>query len=146
MSFPKDARQWHCWGSNLQHLHLKTRTLPMGRSRGGTGGPTPSPPLEKSQKYRVSLKYWSGSPEKTQSYPRQHSMLVHHLPASKMPFQWRLAGGPMMAQLKRYLDLLSPHQLKKSYQIWTLSDRTFWIRGMLIHCATALPIQVWHNF
>ena len=31
----------------------------------GTGGLNPP---EKSQKYRVSLQYWSGSPEKSQSY------------------------------------------------------------------------------
>ena len=41
-------------------------------------------------------------------------MLGHHLPASEMPFQWRFAGEPMMAQLKRYLVPLSPHQLKKN--------------------------------
>ena len=33
----------------------------------GAGGTDPPPP-EKSQKYRVSLQYWSRSPEKSQSY------------------------------------------------------------------------------
>ena len=33
--------------------------------RGGQGFRNPP---EKSQKYRVSLQYWSGSPEKSQSY------------------------------------------------------------------------------
>ena len=33
---------------------------------GGAVGPDHTP--EKSQKYRVSLQYWSGSPEKPQSY------------------------------------------------------------------------------
>ena len=32
---------------------------------GGTGGPDPP---EKSQKYRVSKQYWSGSPGKSQNY------------------------------------------------------------------------------
>ena len=31
-------------------------------------------------------------------------MLGHHRPASDTPFQWRLAGGPMMVRLKWYLD------------------------------------------
>ena len=34
---------------------------------GGTGVGTPPPP-EKSQRYRVSLQNWSGSPEKSQIY------------------------------------------------------------------------------
>ena len=55
------------------------------------------PPIpEKSQKYRVSSEYWSGSPEKSQS---QHSMLGNHRHASETPFKWRSAGGPMMASL-----------------------------------------------
>ena len=33
----------------------------------------------------------------------------------------------MMAHLKWYLDPLSPHQLKKTCQIWTPSDRAVWI-------------------
>ena len=28
----------------------------------------------------------------------QNSMLDHHRPASEMPFQWRVAGGKMMAR------------------------------------------------
>ena len=37
--------------------------------------------------------------------------------ASKAPLQWRFAGGPLMGQLKRYLDPLSSHQRNKNYQI-----------------------------
>ena len=42
----------------------------MGGSRGGGGQGVqpPPPPLENSQKYRVSLQYWSEFPEKSQSY------------------------------------------------------------------------------
>ena len=39
-------------------------------------------------------------------------MLGHHRHASETPFQWRFAGGPMMARLWWYLDPPSPHQLK----------------------------------
>ena len=30
--------------------------------------------------------------------PSYHSMLGHHLPASKTPFKWQFASGPMMAR------------------------------------------------
>ena len=46
---------------------------------------------------------WSGFPEKQ----NQHSMLGHHRPASKTPFQWRFAGGPIMARFSCIL-ILSP--------------------------------------
>ena len=49
-------------------------------------------------------------------------MFGHHLPVSETPFQWRFAGGPMMAQLKRYLDPLFPQQLKKQTTKKTLSN------------------------
>ena len=50
----------------------------------------------------------------------------------------------MMAHLHLYLDPLSPHQLKKeekkSYQIWTPSDNTFWIHiAQLVASPTADP-------
>ena len=65
-------------------------------------GSGPSP--EKSQKYRVSWRYWSGSPEKkTQSYQAsiQGWAIIgtpvkrHHRHASETPFKWKgvsLAG------------------------------------------------------
>ena len=57
-------------------------------------------------------------------------MLGHHRPASEMPFKWRFAGRLMMAHFICYSYPLSPHQLKKKrYQIWTPSDKAFWIRA-----------------
>ena len=44
--------------------------------RGDRRSGTPPPP-EKSQKYRVSLQYWSGSPKMTK-LTSQHSMSIHH--------------------------------------------------------------------
>ena len=71
----------------------------MGGSRGGTGGPDPLPP-EKSQKYRVSWQYWSGSPENHKATKpvfdvgppsaRQRNAIRH------LYFKRRFAGGPMM--------------------------------------------------
>ena len=47
-------------------------------SEGGRG----SGPPEKSPKYRVSYQYWSGSPEKSQSYQSEFdvgpSLVRHH--------------------------------------------------------------------
>ena len=41
----------------------------------------------------------SPDPLKITKLPSQHSMLGHHRHASETPFQWRFAGGPMMARL-----------------------------------------------
>ena len=48
--------------------------------RGDRGSGTPPP--EKSQKYRVSQQYWSGSPEKSQSY--------------QAIIQWLAVKGPLI--------------------------------------------------
>ena len=109
-----------CMKESLR-IGLNTKTLWLMRgSRGGTGFRTPPP--EKSQKYRVSLQYWSGSAE-NKKLPSQHLMLGHHrpTPVSETPFKWRFTGGPMMARFKCYWDSLSPHR-KKTCQ-------TFWIRA-----------------
>ena len=48
----------------------RTANVMHGRiQRGGWGkGSGPPPPLKHHKKYRVSLQYWSGSPEKSQSF------------------------------------------------------------------------------
>ena len=84
-----------------------------GSGKGGTGGREPPPPLKKNTKYRVSLQYWSGSLEKSQKLPSQHSMLGNHRHANETPFKWRFAGGPIMAWLSLYLDHIYPIKLKK---------------------------------
>ena len=73
--------------------------------RGGQGVRIPP---EKSQKYLVSLQYWSGSLEKSQSYqasiqcwaiiglPEKHYLIWAIIGP---PFKWRFVGGPMMAHL-----------------------------------------------
>ena len=45
-------------------------------------------------------------------------MLGRHRPASKMPYEWCFAGGPMIAPLSG--NLLTP------------SDKTFWIRAWFV--------------
>ena len=71
-----------------------------------TGGPDPP---EKSQKIRVSKQYWSGSPEKSQSYQDSIQCWAIIGPPAKR----RFAGGPMMTRLYWYFDPPSPHQLRK---------------------------------
>ena len=51
----------------------------------GSGSWVPSP-SKKSHSYMVSKQYWSGSPEKSQSYEDYDAILVHHRPDSKTPF------------------------------------------------------------
>ena len=46
------------------HHRISQRDPPWADTEGGQGVRPP----EKSQKYRVCLQYWSGSPEKSQSY------------------------------------------------------------------------------
>ena len=55
---------------------------------GGQGVQTPP---KKSQKYRVSQQYWSGSPK--------NSKLGHHQHTSETPLKWRFAGVPMMSHV-----------------------------------------------
>ena len=43
---------------------------------------------------------------KYHDYPSQHSMLGHHRPASGTPFEWRFAGGPMVARLQMFTGML----------------------------------------
>ena len=98
----------------------------------GAGQGVRPPPPGKSQKYRVSEQYLSGSPEKITKLPTQHSMLGHHRHASETPYKWRFAGGPMMSRLQWYLDPTSPRQLKNRCQMCTPSDKPFWIRACYI--------------
>ena len=67
-----------------------------GDFSGGGGGRTdslPPPPLESA--HELSPK--SESPCKPTKLTSQHSVLGHHRPASETPFEWRFAGGPLMA-------------------------------------------------
>ena len=76
----------------------------MGGPRGLTGCPDPLP--EKSQKYRVSLQYWCGAPE------------IHK--ATKQVFNVGQKSGIWILY-----PLSIKNHLKKRYQIWTPSEKTF---------------------
>ena len=55
-------------------------------------------------------------------------MKGHHRHASQMLFPERADVGPFIAVFGSSIPL-SPHHLKKKrYQIWTPSDKPFWIR------------------
>ena len=88
----------------------------MGGSRGGdrrTGHPPPPPPPEKSQKYRVSLQYWSGSPENHKTTEPAFNVgpsSAHQRNAILMAFRWRANDGP----IKAVFGLSIPHQLQKN--------------------------------
>ena len=61
-----------------------------GSRGGGAGGPDPP---EKSQKYRVSKQYWSGSPEKLQGYKASIQCWVNiNTPAKRHLYGVLLAG------------------------------------------------------
>ena len=75
----------------------------MGGSVGGQGGMPP----EKSQKYRVSKQYWSGSPENHDttnpafnvwpSSARQRNAIL-------MAFRWWADDGPFIAVFGAYIS------------------------------------------
>ena len=80
-------------------------TIHVQIQRGGQGVRIPP---EKSQKYWISLQYWSGSLEKSQSYQASIQCWAiidlpekHHLSLAIIgpPFKWHFVGGPMMAHL-----------------------------------------------
>ena len=74
----------------------KVETAGMCRCRRGeTGGPDP-PPL-KITKTQGFLAILTQDPLKITKLPSQHSMVGHYRHNSETPFQWRFAGGPMMA-------------------------------------------------
>ena len=84
----------------------------MGESRGGQGSGPPPPPPEKSQNIEFLC---NTGPDPQKNYIATKpafnvgpSSARQRHAISMFAFQWRVAGGPMMAQLKRYLDLLSP--------------------------------------
>ena len=86
----------------------------MGRSRGRGGGGGGGQGVRTPQKNHNKIAIPARIPGKITKLPSQHSMLGHYLPASETPFQCCFAGGQMMAQLKRYWILCSPHQLQKN--------------------------------
>ena len=87
---PLSASKW-------EDMNLTLYLQVMGGSRGGGDRGVQTPP-EKSQKYRVSLQYWSGSPEKSQSYQASiQCWAIIGLPAKRqMVFCWRADDGPFI--------------------------------------------------
>ena len=91
---------------------------------GGTGGPD-GPPL-KSQKYRVSLQYWYGSPEKSQSKLAriQCSFIIgspakRHLNGISLEGRWWPAYSviwiiPLLIKLKKSVLKIGPPLTKLS--------------------------------
>ena len=78
--------------------------------RGGQGVRTP--PLEKSQNYRFSWQYWSGSPVKRQTTKPAFNVWppsARQRNAILMAFRWWADDGRFIAVFGSFI----PHQLKK---------------------------------
>ena len=67
-----------------------------GSRRRGAWGPDPHP-LKNHKTILGFLAILVRIPCKITKVPNQYSMLDQHRPASEAQFQWRFAGGPMMA-------------------------------------------------
>ena len=79
------------------------------RERGQGSGPPPPLKNHKNIGFPSNLDL---DPLKITKLPRQHSTVGHYRHASKTPFQWRFAGGPMMP-IFRGISILSPSPQKK---------------------------------
>ena len=93
---------------------------------GGTVGPDPP---EKSQKYRVFLQYYTDPDPLTNHKATKPEFNVGPSSARQrntisMVFGWRADDGPIEAV---YKSSIPPSTKTKGLQIWTLSDKTFWI-------------------
>ena len=100
----------HCWKSHVMHRKewqkVQQVHYTMGGSRGGGGdrgswGPDPPPP-EKSQKYRVSLQYWSPSPKIHKATKQAFNVGPSSAPqrnAISMAFRWWADDDPFIAVL-----------------------------------------------
>ena len=99
-----------------------------GRIQRGDRGSGPPLP-KKSQKYKVSLQYWSGflkNQKATKPAFNVGPSSARQRNAISMAFCLRADDGPIKAVFGSSIY----HQLrniKKKYQIWTPSDKTFWI-------------------
>ena len=100
----------------------------MGGSRGGQGV-RPPPPPEKSQKYRVSLQYWSGSPKnhKATKPAFNGGPLTRQQNAILKAFRWWANGGPFLVAFRSSLT--------------TPSDKMFWIRACM-QCVWTDSIEI----
>ena len=100
----------------------------MGECRGG-GGECPDPPL-KNHKNIGCLS--NTDPDLLDKATKPAFNIGPPSTASETPLKLRLAGKTMMTRFSWYLDLHSPHQLKKSFQSWNPSDKPFRIRAWLL--------------
>ena len=146
-----------CWGLVLWcgpfscfMISLRKREWFPGRRGWGQGVRTPPPP-EKSQKYWVSLQYWSGSPEKQQSYQSSIQCWDSICPPAKRHFNGVSLAGRWWPMYSGIWILYPPstEKEKKSYQIWTLSDKKFciraWVYFTLFGCGCPFSVPLPHG-
>ena len=108
---------------------IELRTRSVGGSRRGTGGPTTPPPL-KNHKNIGFLSNTGPDPLKNHKDTKlafnvgQSS--AHQRNAIQIAFCWRADDGPFIMIFGSSI----PSSTKTNkFQIWTPSDKTFWIRA-----------------
>ena len=94
------------------------------------GGAVFRTPIEKSQNYRVSLQFWTRSPEKLRSYRASiQCRAIISTPAKRhfMAFRWRADDDPLIVVFG------SSHHSSTKKKNWTPSDKNsgsahvFWL-------------------
>ena len=101
--------------------------------------PPPPPPPEKSQKYRVSLQYWSVSLENHKATKPAFNVepsSAHQRNTILMEFRWRANDDPLIVVFGSSLSSSTKKTTYKKCQSWTPSDKTFWIRAWILVAIT----------
>ena len=99
----------------------------MGGSKRGTG--VRIPPLN-NHRYIGFPSNIDPDPLKIHKATKPAFNVGSSLACQRNAIQWHFTSGPMMAHLVIFGSSF-PSSTKKSYQIWTPSDKSFWIRVWL---------------
>ena len=126
----------------------------------GVGGDTPQHGrIQGGQAVRTPLKnrknigfLCNTDPGSLKKLPSEHLMLGHHWPTRETPFKLCFTGG-RITPIYSGIEILYP-LINKKNQIWTPSDKTFWIRACHLYlkknvnwnALCNLGRHIWYNF
>ena len=127
---------------NRPSTHTESKNLHMGTScadpEGRTGGQDPP---EKSQIYRVSYQYWTGSPVKPQSYQASIQWWAtigppekRHLNGVSLAGRWWPAYSGILI-LSPLINLKKKNGKKNLVTVGPSLKKTFWIRAWIHYLA-----------
>ena len=87
------TRQYNRHNTLIRFMSMRSAWVdPEGRGGGGGAG-------GRHLKNHKNIGFLCNTSPDPLKLPSQHSILGHHRHASETPFQWRFAGGPILARL-----------------------------------------------